>query len=146
MSLHFIRAIMIHTPIYVLTPILTWLTCGTLKFLIHSIRTRTWAFHLIGHGGMPSNHTAMVTSMVAMMVFTQGLDSPMCNIAITMAMIVGFDAHGLRNAVGQQAKRLNLLTPDQPCLKMRIGHTYLEMIVGFGVGLLVSTIMVNFFL
>jgi acid phosphatase family membrane protein YuiD len=44
---------------YLLTPVLTWITVGPIKFLINSIKARKWAFNLVGNGGFPSNHSAV---------------------------------------------------------------------------------------
>ena len=50
---------------YLVTPVLTWLAVGPIKFLINSARQRRWAFNLVGNGGFPSNHSSVVTSMAS---------------------------------------------------------------------------------
>ena len=49
--------------IYVLTPFIAWLVAGTLKFIVNSVRAGKLAFGMIGYGGLPSNHSAIVSSM-----------------------------------------------------------------------------------
>ena len=55
---------------YALTPLLAWLVAGILKFTINSIKARQLAFGLIGYGGLPSNHSAIVSSMAALIPIT----------------------------------------------------------------------------
>ena len=49
---------------YALTPFLAWLVAGILKFTINSIKAKQLAFGLIGYGGLPSNHSAIVLSLI----------------------------------------------------------------------------------
>ena len=58
---------------YLLTPLLTWLVVGPIKFLITSVRQRRLAFNLIGNGGFPSNHSAVVTSMATLIALHEGM-------------------------------------------------------------------------
>ena len=61
---------------YVLTPCLAWLTAGGAKFIINSIKARELAFSLIGYGGLPSNHSAIVSSMATVIASKKGSDTP----------------------------------------------------------------------
>ena len=56
---------------YLITPFLAWLVAGCLKFLINSIKAKQLAFGLIGYGGLPSNHSAIVSSMAALIAFKE---------------------------------------------------------------------------
>jgi acid phosphatase family membrane protein YuiD len=85
---------------YVLTPFLAWLVAGLLKFSINSIKAKQLAFGLIGYGGLPSNHSAIVTSMAALIAMKEGLGHPAFGVAITLAFIVILDASSLRRQVG----------------------------------------------
>ena len=60
---------------YLLAPFAAWLAAGCLKFAINSLRAGKPAFGLIGYGGMPSNHSAIVSSMAALTALREGLDS-----------------------------------------------------------------------
>ena len=51
---------------YALTPFLAWLVAGVSKFIINSIKAKQLAFGLIGYGGLPSNHSAIVSSMATL--------------------------------------------------------------------------------
>ncbi len=125
---------------YIVTPFFAWLIAGSSKFLINSFKAKQFAFGLIGYGGMPSNHSAIVSSMVALIAFKEGYEHPALGVAITLAFIVLIDANSLRNQVGQQAKAINLLNQDKeiPDLRERMGHSKLELLGGIVVGIVTA--------
>ena len=126
---------------YLITPFLAWLVAGCLKFLINSIKARQLAFGLIGYGGLPSNHSAIVSSMVALIAFKEGIDTPAFGVALTLAFIVLLDANSLRRAVGKHAVAINKLAKDDPKyqqLRERMGHTKIEILAGVIVGIFVG--------
>ena len=101
------------------------------------------------YGGMPSAHSAMVSSLCLTIGYYQGIDSPGFAIAIVLALIIVRDSFGFRQAIGQQGKIINKLVkelPDEqeykfPVLGERFGHRTIEVIVGVLVGLLLTYIM-----
>jgi hypothetical protein len=126
---------------YAVTPFLAWLTAGSLKFLINSLRARRWAFGQIGYGGLPSNHSAIVASTAALIALREGIGHPAFGVAVTLAFIVMMDANSLRRQVGSQAEVVNQIAStipkaELPLLRERMGHTGLEIISGIltGVG------------
>lgn len=130
---------------YALTPFLAWLVAGVCKFLINSARARQWAFGQIGYGGLPSNHSAIVSSMAALVAFREGIGHPAFGVAVTLAFIVMLDANSLRRQVGRQAQAINLLmavAEDHQPLRERMGHTRIEIAAGIVVGIVVA-VMVN---
>ncbi|MGA6137462.1 divergent PAP2 family protein [Acinetobacter dispersus] len=127
--------------IYLITPFLAWLVAGCLKFLINSIKAKKLAFGLIGYGGLPSNHSAIVSSMAALIVIKEGIDTPAFGVALTLSFIVLLDANSLRRAVGKHAAAINLLaknTPEYQHLRERMGHTKIEILAGIVVGVFVA--------
>ncbi len=126
------------TFIYLITPFMAWLFAGILKFLINSAKARKWAFDLIGNGGMPSNHSAIVASTATLIGLKEGIQHPAFGVAITLAFIVILDAKSLRRAVGAHAQRLNQLQPEQLALRERMGHTPFEILAGLFVGAAVA--------
>ena len=68
---------------YLLTPFIAWLIAGSLKFAINTIRAEKLAFELIGYGGLPSNHAAIVSSMAGLIAFKEGVQHPAFGVAIT---------------------------------------------------------------
>ena len=129
---------------YLITPFLAWLVAGSLKFIINSIKAKQLAFGLIGYGGMPSNHSAIVSSTVALIAFKDGIDVPAFGVALTLAFIVMLDANSLRRAVGKHAVAINKLAKNDPeyqLLRERMGHTKFEILGGVVVGCLVGFVV-----
>lgn len=127
---------------YLLTPFLAWLVAGKTKFLINSIRAKSLAFEQIGYGGMPSNHSAIVSSMAFLIALREGITHPAFGIAVTVAFIVILDASSLRRKVGLQAEMINRLmeksNEDFKPLRERMGHTPAEIAAGIAVGFVVA--------
>ncbi len=126
---------------YVLTPFLAWLVAGCAKFAINSIKAGKPAFGLIGYGGLPSNHSAIVSSMVVLIALKEGVSHPALGVAITLAFIVMLDANSLRRQVGRHAEAINRLardTTDYKALRERMGHTRIEILAGVATGALVA--------
>src|SRR3954467_11307317 len=111
--------------IYLVTPVLTWLVVGPIKFLITSVRQRRLAFNLVGNGGFPSNHSAVVTSMATLIALREGMGHPAFGVAVTLAFVVMIDANSLRQHVGRQAAAINRLA-GVATLRERMGHTLVE--------------------
>ena len=135
--------------------ILSWLTAQVIKVLIALFITKKFDLErLIGSGGMPSSHSALVCGLATAVFIRHGFDSFEFAVAVVLALIVMYDAMGVRRAAGEQAKTLNKLVnwyvfhqqseeEDPPVLetdkmlKELIGHTPLEVISGaiLGIGL-----------
>jgi len=134
--------------IYLVTPVLTWMVVGPIKFLISSVRYRRWAFDLVGNGGFPSNHSAVVSSMATLIALREGMGHPAFGVAVTLAFIVMIDANSLRQHVGRHAVTLNRLhdgKQDYVILRERMGHTRVEIaggiLTGIGMGFLLYTVL-----
>lgn len=109
--------------------------------MINSIRTKRLAFELIGYGGMPSNHSAIVCSMAMLIALKQGVDHPAFGVAITVAFIVMLDANSLRREIGKHAVAINqalIADSARKHLRERMGHTLLEISAGIVVGSVVA--------
>lgn len=137
--------------IYLITPVLTWMVVGPIKFLISSVRYRRWAFDLVGNGGFPSNHSAVVSSMATLIALREGMGHPAFGVAVTLAFIVMIDANSLRQHVGRHAVTLNRLhdgKEDYAILRERMGHTRFEIaggiLTGIGMGFLIYTVLGGF--
>ncbi|OQW42689.1 MAG: acid phosphatase [Proteobacteria bacterium SG_bin4] len=129
---------------YALTPFLAWLTAGSLKFIINSLKAKQLAFGQIGYGGLPSNHSAIVSSMAALIALKEGIAHPAFGVALTLAFIVILDANSLRRQVGKHAAVINKLAiamPDHQALRERMGHTRIEIVAGILVGIAVATVV-----
>lgn len=98
-------------------------------------------------GGMPSSHSAMVAALTTGIGLEFGLGSPLFAASAVFALIVMYDATGVRHSSGVQARLLNELVEELRAvvregfaplpLKVLLGHTYLEVLVGtlLGIGM-----------
>jgi len=127
---------------YALTPFLAWFITGILKFMVNSFREKRLAIELIGYGGLPSNHSAIVSSMATLVALKEGINIPTFGVALTLAFIVILDASSLRRQVGKHAAAINLLNHlrknNPELLRERMGHTGIEIASGVVVGALVA--------
>jgi acid phosphatase family membrane protein YuiD len=126
---------------YAFTPFIAWFVAGTLKFIINTIRAKQLAFGLVGYGGLPSNHSAIVSSMAALIALKAGIAEPAFGVAVTLAFIVILDANSLRRQVGKHAAAINLLAAadvSHTVLRERMGHTRAEIAAGVIVGIAVA--------
>lgn len=130
---------------YVVVPFIIWLLIQTYKLISDLITTRQFNFkRILGAGGMPSSHSAVVTSLATMVGKSEGLNSPMFGIATIFAFVVMYDATGVRRAAGKQAKILNKivntpgLTKEQVSEKLaeNLGHTPVQVFVGAAIGII----------
>ena len=121
-----------------------WVIAQGLKVLIYYIRHRKVSFRLfVGTGGMPSSHSAFVSSLATAIGLETGFSSPVFILALGMALVIMSDAAGVRRAAGQQAKILNEIMDDlyssrpvpQKRLKELLGHTPVQVFVGAFIGI-----------
>lgn len=137
-------AIMIVDYSYALTPFLSWFVAGLTKFAINSVKAKRFAVDLIGYGGLPSNHSAIVSSMAALVALREGIGHPAFGVAVTLAFVVILDANSLRRQVGRHAAAINKLaaaTSGHRLLRERMGHTRVEIASGIVVGIAVAAVV-----
>ncbi len=125
---------------YLLCPLVAWFVAGTLKFMINSFKLKRMAFDNIGYGGLPSTHSAIVTSMSTLIALQEGLNSPLFGVVFTLMIIVVIDAIGLRRQIGRHASEINQLSQNNH-LKETMGHQVHEVVAGMGVGILVALLV-----
>lgn len=128
---------------YIITPFIAWFIAGSSKFAINSMKAKSAAFKQIGYGGFPSNHTTIVTSIAWLIAIKEGLESPALGVAIALSFVVILDATSLRMKVAAHAKRLNTMTPEEPPLRERVGHTPIEILGGILAGLC-TALLINY--
>lgn len=128
---------------YLIVPFVTWLCVQTFKVLWELATTKKLNFkRIIGAGGMPSSHTAIVISITTMVGRSQGIDSVIFAVSLIFSLVVMYDACGVRRQAGKQARILNDIvnTPGLSTVQVReklveaLGHTPLQVIVGAIVG------------
>ena len=132
---------------YLGIPILTWFFIQTFKVVWDLVTTKRFNFkRILGAGGMPSSHTAVVMSLSTLIGREYGFNSPMFALSMVFAFIVMYDAAGVRRAAGKQATLLNKIieTPGLSDLEVQerlvevLGHTPTQVIVGAIIGILVG--------
>ena len=134
---------------YLLVPILLWLAIQSFKVIYDLIVTKKFNFkRILGAGGMPSSHSAVVTSLATMIGKDFGTNSAVFAIALIFACVVMYDAAGVRRAAGKQAKLLNKIidTPGVTGVQVQerlvevLGHTPTQVLVGALIGIVVGLI------
>ena len=132
---------------YLYVPFLLWLCIQIFKVIYDLVTTKKFNFkRIIGAGGMPSSHSAVVTCLATLVGKAEGTDSIMFAMATIFALVVMYDAAGVRRAAGKQAHLLNKIieTPGltgvefQERLVEVLGHTPLQVIVGATLGIVVG--------
>jgi acid phosphatase family membrane protein YuiD len=130
-----------------LTGLAGWILAQVLKIPIDYFRERRWNWALFfAAGGMPSSHSALVTSTAAAVGMHYGFDSPLFGMAVALAMVVVYDATGIRRQAGMQAQKINVLVEEllqghpisQEHLREVLGHTPLEALGGVLLGLVTA--------
>ncbi len=140
-----------------ITASLAWFIAQVLKTIIHAFLTKDFVLErMYGSGGMPSCHSATVTALATSSCLLYGAGSSQFALSVILAIIVMYDARGVRRETGIQAKVLNELialladihnekmTPDEK-LKEFIGHTPLQVVAGAILGFFVSIIIHSFY-
>lgn len=125
---------------------IAWAIAQGLKLITWAFSVREWNFkRLVEPGGMPSSHSAFVTSLATAIGMSVGFDSIMFALSFAFAMVVMYDASGVRRAAGKQAKVLNAILEDlnrrelhPERLRELLGHTPFEVLVGALLGVVVA--------
>jgi len=129
--------------------ILSWAIAQLIKIIIDIIETKSLDLKLImSSGGMPSSHTSFVTSLGFSVGFAEGFDSICFAMCFVLAMVVMYDAAGVRRAAGKQAAVLNIIMDRledhgfriDVKLKELLGHTPIEVGAGAVLGFVMSVI------
>ncbi len=127
--------------------VLAWAAAQIIKtFLVYRKTKELDLERLFGSGGMPSSHTAFVVAMATSAAIVEGLASSTFALSFILASIVMYDAAGVRQAAGQQARVLNRLIKQlrsehimvERELKELLGHTPLEVLAGAVLGFLIA--------
>ncbi|MBU3958287.1 MAG: divergent PAP2 family protein [Candidatus Omnitrophica bacterium] len=133
-----------------MTTLFAWAVAQTIKVSIGVIREKRFDFRwFIGTGGMPSSHATGASCLTTAIGLEYGFNSIYFALAASFAIIVMFDAQGVRRAAGKQAHILNKVMEDiywqgriqENRLRELIGHTPVEVIVGFLLGIIIALLI-----
>jgi len=134
-----------------LTSILAWLIAQILKVPLTIVfMGRLDLKRFIEAGGMPSAHSALAVSLATSVGQIEGFDSAIFALAVMVALVVMYDAAGVRRASGKHAAILNELLDqiyehkeiEPEKLKELLGHTPVEVIAGAVLGIIVSILVI----
>ena len=120
------------------------ITAQLLKILFNFLSEGKFKLGIIFEtGGMPSSHSALITSLAAGLGLDLGFDNPIFALSVGISLIVMYDASGVRRSAGLQAKEINKLSTKldktySSNLKETLGHSKLEVFVGSILGPLIS--------
>jgi acid phosphatase family membrane protein YuiD len=128
--------------------LIAWALAQVIKIPLDYLRTRRWNWALLfTTGGMPSSHSALVTSTTLAVGLYYGFDHPTFALGVAITMIVTYDAAGVRQQAGIHAQRINVIFEEllrghpinERDLRVVLGHTPLEVVGGILLGLVVAT-------
>lgn len=129
---------------YLYIPFSLWFCIQLFKVIYDLVVTKKFNFkRILGAGGMPSSHSAVVCALAVLVGKAEGFSSPIFGVAVIFALVVMYDAAGIRRAAGKQAKLLNKIV-NTPGLKIEevqeklvevLGHTPVQVFVGALIGI-----------
>lgn len=135
--------------------LLAWFLAQAAKLIINYWLEKKWDFDLLtSSGGFPSSHTAIVCALAISIGKIDGWDSSLFAISVALAVIVMYDAAGVRRATGNHARIINYLVDwmkqnpndliinniQEEKLKELIGHTPFEVFGGAILGCVIGLI------
>lgn len=132
------------------TAVIGWVVAQSIKIFIEFIEKKKINFNLLfASGGMPSSHTAFVTSMSVAVGLEESFSSAIFAVSFIVSCIVMYDAAGVRRAAGKQAAILNIIMNDLAKkgvrigekLKELLGHSPIEVVMGAILGISVACIL-----
>ncbi len=141
---------------YLITGVSSWAVAQVAKTIIYWIVNKKLdLWRLVGDGGMPSGHSATVSSVAAICALIHGFGSFQFAISFVLAIIVCHDATGVRQETGKQAVVINQIMgliekisdhklSDEVRLKEFVGHTYTQVIAGVLLGIVNAVVLFNF--
>ena len=129
--------------------ICAWAVAQFLKVFVGLVRERRLDFrYFVASGGMPSSHSAVVSALATAVAMTEGLSSVAFAISAILAIVVMYDAAGVRQAVSRQSVILNRIVREllvrrprdevERDLREFIGHTPFQVIAGATLGVFVA--------
>lgn len=126
-----------------LIPLVVLILAEVTKMVVEQVKTGSGHLRLFHPGGMPSSHSAFVTSLLIVVGTKLGMESAEFAIAFVFAAITWYDAMSSRRAIGEQAKVLNRLQHWQHFTE-QLGHSFREVVAGILFGAVVTLLGILF--
>jgi hypothetical protein len=130
----------------IIIAVLSWAIAQVIKVVTDIVENKSLDPKLIfSSGGMPSSHSSFVVSAAATVGFTEGFDSTIFAVSCVIAIVVMYDAAGVRRAAGKQAAALNRIVDSlgfkiDERFKELLGHTPVQVAAGALLGIFVAVI------
>jgi len=130
--------------------VVSWFLAQSIKVIIYRFQEdKLNLWHFFEAGGMPSAHSASVTALTLSVGLTLGWSNPLFTACLVFALIVMYDATGVRRAAGKQAEILNKIVDDiystgkvrVEKLKEILGHDPIEVVAGASLAVLVTFVL-----
>ena len=139
----------------IIASVCAWALAQFVKVLIGLIRKRQIDLrYFVSSGGMPSAHSATVSALATGVAMVEGIGSVVFGISVILAVIVMYDAAGVRQSVGRQSIILNRIIAElrdrrpiaelEHNLRVFIGHTPFQVIVGSAMGIILAWLWFTF--
>lgn len=131
--------------------LVSWFIAQALKVILTLIKEKKFnIYRFVGSGGMPSSHSSLVMALSTSVGLRNGWSSSLYAISLAFALIVMYDAAGVRRSVGKQAIILNQIIEDkakhkpigEQRLKELIGHTPYEVFAGAILGIFIANVLI----
>ncbi len=135
-------------------PICAWAVAQLAKTFVAFLQGRGLHLrYLLGSGGMPSAHSALVTALATSVAIIQGVGSVMFAISVILALVVMYDAAGVRQSVSRQSTILNHIVKElrlgrrvtelERDLRELVGHTPFQVVAGAALGVAVAWLWIT---
>lgn len=135
---------------FIYVPFLLWFFIQLFKVVYDLVTTKKFNFkRIMGAGGMPSSHSAVVTGLATLVGKYEGVNTPIFAVSFILAAVVMYDACGVRRAAGKQASLLNKIIETPGLTGMQVseklvevlGHTPIQVFVGALIGIIVGVVV-----
>ncbi len=135
---------------YIYVPFFLWFGIQLFKLIYDLCTTKKFNFkRIMGAGGMPSSHSAVVAGIATLIGKYEGVGTPIFALALIVAFVVMYDACGIRRAAGKQAVLLNKLIETPGLTGMQVserlvevlGHTPVQVFVGALIGVIAGLVV-----
>ena len=114
---------------YIYIPFFLWFAIQTFKVIYDLVTTKKFNFkRIMGAGGMPSSHSAIVTGLATLIGKYEGVDTPIFALALIVAFVVMYDAGGVRRAAGKQAALLNKIVETPGLSGVQVSERLVEVL------------------
>ena len=141
---------------YIYIPFFLWFAIQTFKVIYDLVTTKKFNFkRIMGAGGMPSSHSATVCGLTTAAGLKYGAGSFEFAISFILSMVVMYDAVGVRQETGKQARLLNSILLENPLklsgevlqqkLKEYVGHTPIQVFAGAVLGIILALVINNYY-